>query len=325
MQNYALPQRKVGSEVIATELRHDPALREFLRDLKQFALLTHTDELTLGEQMRSASPVVAEAARQTLVNHNLRLVVNIAKKYAGQGVPLADLIQEGTLGLMEGVKHYQPRPENRFATYAGWWVEQACKHALSNQRDIMAIPVYLDDARLKVQRFTTAYEMEHGSAPSDEQIVAATGVLDWKLPLIERIKPEVVSLDQQQNDTTDETISETLADARVDVEAEALANLDLNDLYRTLRQHLTTRELLVLCYRYRLGGLSLTLGDLDDDATLDEQRGPQYQGLMSLTEVSLRLNLSPTSVSISEQSALAKLRQVYGAQTDRILAALQAA
>ncbi|MBI4435854.1 MAG: sigma-70 family RNA polymerase sigma factor, partial [Candidatus Omnitrophica bacterium] len=124
----------------------DP-IRLYLREIKDIPLLTPEEEIRLAKLVRKGDT----KARKTMIQSNLRLVINIAKRYAHLGVPILDLIEEGNMGLMKAVEKFDPKKGYRFSTYGAWWVKQYITRAIANQGKTIRVPVYMVEtlSRLK--------------------------------------------------------------------------------------------------------------------------------------------------------------------------------
>jgi RNA polymerase primary sigma factor len=137
---------------IETELADSLTL--FLRDVRKGRLLTPAEEVALSKRVERGD----RAAKQQLVEANLRLVVSIARRYQGRGLPLQDLIQEGTIGLIRAVEKFDWRQGFRFSTYATWWIRQACFRAVADKGALIRLPVHIHERQAKVR--AAAYRMQ---------------------------------------------------------------------------------------------------------------------------------------------------------------------
>ncbi|MDA3648584.1 sigma-70 family RNA polymerase sigma factor [Saccharopolyspora indica] len=203
-----------GTERPATAV--DP-VRLYLSGIGRTELLDHAAENALAQRvadglraeerlageplaaLRDELLAVAEdgrAARTALVEANLRLVVSIAKRYAGRGLPLLDLIQEGNLGLLRAVEKYDHSPGFRFATYATWWIRKAISRALANQSRTIRLPVHVTDQLARVARQRRDLSAELGRTPRHDELAAALDVPLHQLLELLAVAQEPLSLDQ---------------------------------------------------------------------------------------------------------------------------------
>jgi RNA polymerase primary sigma factor len=146
------------------------SLQLFLTEIGKHTLLTAADEVALAKRVEKGDL----AAKERMVNANLRLVVSIAKRYQGHQLPLLDLIQEGVIGLNRAVEKFDYRKGFKFSTYATWWIRQSCQRAVANQGDTIRIPVHVQERRLKLRRTRQALEAKLGRMPTLEELAEAT-------------------------------------------------------------------------------------------------------------------------------------------------------
>jgi RNA polymerase primary sigma factor len=147
------------------------SLSLFLREIGRYPLLTAAEEVTLAKRVERGDQV----AKERMITSNLRLVVANAKRYRGHGVPLGDLIQEGTIGLNRAVEKFDWRKGFKFSTYATWWIRQSCQRAISNQAHTIRIPTHVQERQQKLGRTRSRLELELGREPTIEELAAATG------------------------------------------------------------------------------------------------------------------------------------------------------
>jgi len=146
------------------------SLQLFLNEIGRHELLTAAEEVALAKRIERGDNV----AKERMTNANLRLVVSIAKRYQGHGLPLLDLIQDGTIGLNRAVEKFDYRKGFKFSTYATWWIRQSCQRAVANQSDTIRIPVHVQERRLKLRRAKQQLEATHGRPPTIEELAKAT-------------------------------------------------------------------------------------------------------------------------------------------------------
>jgi len=148
----------------------------YLHEIGNIPLLTGAEERYLGDKIKNGEPEESEKAKQKLTTSNLRLVVSIARKYAGHGVPLMDLIQEGNLGLMRAVNKFDFERGFKFSTYATWWIRQRITRAINDQCRIVRLPVCALQGLARLRRVSQGFIQEHGRVPSREELAQATDI-----------------------------------------------------------------------------------------------------------------------------------------------------
>jgi RNA polymerase primary sigma factor len=142
----------------------------YLHEIGHLPLLTAADERYLGNLIKNGTPEQAEAAKRKLIVSNLRLVVSIARKYAGHGLPLLDLVQEGNLGLMRAANKFDFERGFKFSTYATWWIRQRITRAVNDQCRIVRLPVCTLQGLARLHRANQGFIQEHGRTPSKEEL-----------------------------------------------------------------------------------------------------------------------------------------------------------
>ena len=144
----------------------------FMNRAGRYQLLTAAEEVELAKRVERGDP----AAKERMINSNLRLVVSIAKRYQGHDLPLLDLIQEGVIGLNRAVEKFDWRRGFKFSTYATWWIRQACQRAVSNQSATIRVPVHVHERRVKLARTSNQLQAKLGYEPSREELAQAAGM-----------------------------------------------------------------------------------------------------------------------------------------------------
>jgi RNA polymerase primary sigma factor len=160
------------------ETRAEPAalattdsLTLFMNEIGRHDLLTAAEEVELAKRVERGD----KDAKERMINSNLRLVVSIAKRYQGHGLPLGDLIQEGVIGLNRAVEKFDWRRGFKFSTYATWWIRQACQRAISNQSRTIRVPAHVHERRVKLARVGRQLEAAHGRDPTTGELAEAAG------------------------------------------------------------------------------------------------------------------------------------------------------
>ena len=224
------------------------SLQVFLNGIGRYPLLTASEEVALAKRVERGDL----AAKERMVNSNLRLVVSIAKRYRGHDLPLLDLIQEGTIGLNRAVEKFDWRKGYKFSTYATWWIRQACQRAVANQAVTIRVPVHVVERRQKLRRARQRFETSHGRTPTMEELAEAT-----QLPLkhveeaLEAVEASV-SLNQTVGDG-DAELGDLHADRSADDPLETVEVSLENDRVRDAVESLPERERRVIELRFGFG------------------------------------------------------------------------
>ena len=239
-------------------------------------LLTHSEEIDLSKRAKAGD----KGARQRLIEKNLRLVVSVAKKYRGMGLPFEDLIQEGNIGLMKAVEKFDPDRGWRFSTYATWWVRQAVQRAVADKGRTIRVPVHMGDKIRKMARAYNALSEELRREPSDEEVAER---IDWTPERVREVKdalPDATSLNQPLS--SEEGASEIGAfveDERAsDTAGEVLREMETSGLAEAI-EGLPERQQHVLLRRYGLGEEEkpATLAQLSKELGISRERVRQLQ------------------------------------------------
>jgi RNA polymerase primary sigma factor len=184
------------------------SLTLFMNDIGRHRLLTAAEEVELAKKIERGD----REAKERMINSNLRLVVSIAKRYRGHGVPFGDLIQEGVIGLNRAVEKFDWRRGFKFSTYATWWIRQACQRAISSHSRTIRVPAHVHERRVKLARARARHEAEHGREPTNEELAEATG---YELRHVEEaldVVEATVSLNQTVGEDGDGELGDLFAD-----------------------------------------------------------------------------------------------------------------
>lgn len=152
--------------------RDSDSIKLYFKDIERTPLLSHEEELKLARRIKKGD----SRARKKMVQANLRLVVNIAKRYSYTGVPMLDLIEEGNIGLMKATKRYDPKKGYRFSTYAAWWIKQYIMRAIANQGKTIRVPVYMVETVLKYKKIIEALKHRLKRTPTTAEIARRMGI-----------------------------------------------------------------------------------------------------------------------------------------------------
>src|SRR5437762_9900519 len=236
----------VNSEVAAMTT---DSLQLFLNEAGRYPLLTAAEEVELAKAIERGDKL----AKDRMVNSNLRLVVSIAKKYQGHGLPLIDLIQEGILGPIRAVEKFDWRRGFKFSTYATWWIRQAVQRGVANKSRTIRIPVHIVEREQKIARAERELTLKLERPPTDEE-VAKTSKLSLKhVREVRAAARAVASLDKPLGGEGDTAFGDIVATDKSDVEEEVVVGLS-EHLLRAAVSKLPDREQLVIKLRYGLNG-----------------------------------------------------------------------
>jgi RNA polymerase primary sigma factor len=224
------------------------ALALFLRDIRQYPLLSKEDEVELATQIELGDL----DAKERMINSNLRLVVSIAKKYQGDELALIDLIQEGIFGLIRAVEKFDHRRGYKFSTYATFWIRQAIQRGLANKARTIRIPVHIGQRERKIARATRELALQLGRDPTDAEVAAKAEVTLEELEEIREAPRTVTSLDRPVGEDESSQLGDLLPsdDRSPDEELEIALR---GDALRSAIARLPERERKVIELRFGLG------------------------------------------------------------------------
>jgi RNA polymerase primary sigma factor len=220
----------------------------FLAQILDFPLLSQKQEKQLAQRIERGD----NRALDELVNANLRLVVSIAKRYQGGELTLGDLIQEGTIGLIQAGKKFDWKKGFKFSTYATFWIRQSIQRAVANKALSIRVPIHIGQRERKVARSKNQFSNLNGRDPTMEELTAKSGVNEHHLENLSEVARTITSLDQPINSEGDSDLGDLIADFQVDIEEEVGMRLNQSSLLSAMRR-LPKREQEVLELRYGLG------------------------------------------------------------------------
>ncbi len=267
-------------------------LEQYLGEIGFIALLTTQQEARLGERVQRgrreerrgqqrAEAVVAEGAeaKRQLIEANLRLVVHIAKRYAGRGVEMEDLIQEGNQGLLRAAEKFDPSRGCRFSTYATWWIRQAVSRAVGEQARAIRIPVHMVEKIAQLERESRRLLQMLGREPTPDEVAAALGIDAQRVGELRQYAQETVSLQMPIGDEDDGSeLGDLLEDGDAAVPDEAAEHWSLRADLENALAVLSTRERRVLWLRYGLeDGRSHTLLEVSQEVAVSRERVRQIE------------------------------------------------
>jgi RNA polymerase primary sigma factor len=294
----------------------DDTIGLYLKEVSRVPLLTATEEVDLAQRIergRMAREELARgnvsarrrielrkliedgwAAREHLITANSRLVISVAKKYMGRGVPFLDLIQEGNIGLIRATKKFDYRRGHKFSTYATWWIRQAVTRAIADQGRTIRVPVHMGDQINKLLRVQHQLTQQLGREPSVEELATALEVPPKKIENMIQVARRPLSLETPTDDEEDSVLGDFIED-------DEAAPPDDTATYNLLREHLTEvlnglppREVRILQLRYGLlDGQAYTLEEVGRKMGVTRERVRQIeaQALSRLRHPSIRRKL----------------------------------
>ena len=273
---------------MATEITKKPAtaktereaetpelLAKYLAHIGQGDLLTHAEEIDLSNRAKAGDG----RARRRLIEKNLRLVVSVAKKYRGYGLPFEDLIQEGNIGLMKAVEKFDPDRGFRFSTYATWWIRQAVQRAVADKGRTIRVPVHMTEKIRKVSRAYNELSAELEREPNEEEVGERLGWAIDEVRLTMGAMPDATSLDQPvSSDETSSQLGDFVEDEKAsDTPGEVMREMETEHLKEAIGR-LPERARYVLVRRYGLDDRNpATLAELGDELEISRERVRQLQ------------------------------------------------
>jgi RNA polymerase primary sigma factor len=259
------------------------SLQLFLNEAGRYPLLTAAEEVELAKAIERGN----KSAKDRMVNSNLRLVVSIAKKYQGHGLPLIDLIQEGIIGLIRAVEKFDWRRGYKFSTYATWWIRQAVQRGVANKSRTIRIPVHIVEREQKIARAERELVLQLERSPTDEEVAQRAKLNLKHVREVRQAARTVASLDKPVGDDSDTAFGDLVAQESGNVEEEVVVALGDDALHRAIAT-LPPREQQVIKLRYGF----------------DEEMEPK-----SLEEIGRRLGITRERVRQIETQALSRLAE----------------
>lgn len=259
-------------------------IRRYLLEIRQYPLLTPQQERELAMGCAAGD----EDAIRTMVNSNLRLVVSVAREYAGRGIPLLDLIQEGSIGLLIAAKKFDYTLEYRFSTYATKWIRQGITRCIMNHAGMIRVPVHTSERMRKVLAARAALQQENGTLPEVKDLAEYTGIPEEKVKELLSLMPEVCSLDASVSQEDDNTLKQLVEDDAAAQPYKELVRQELKNTMEALMGLLNERQQRILHLRF----------GMEDDVC------------HSLEEIGKILGISKERARQIEHQAMDKLRSL---------------
>jgi RNA polymerase primary sigma factor len=295
-----LTDESLTGDVNLAGVEVDDVLRIYLREAAQVPLLTAQEEVELAkriERCRMAYEELAEkevsverraelmtdielgrAARERLIRSNTRLVVSVAKRYIGRGLPLTDLIQEGNIGLMRAIRNYEYQRGFKFSTYATWWIRQAVSRALADQGRTIRLPAYISDQITRIRRVQTELQQQLGRTATTEELAQSLGIPAPRLEQILGSMSHPASLEAPIGEESDADLGDLLEDVNTPTPEEALLDAMDNEEVRERLSALPEREMEIIQMRFGLGEEeAMTLAEIGQRMGITRERARQLE------------------------------------------------
>ncbi|MEA3460219.1 MAG: RNA polymerase sigma factor RpoD [Chloroflexota bacterium] len=285
-----------------SRISSDDTIGLYLKEMARVPLLTHEEEVELAkriekgwearkhlaegdsykpkelEELRRAIEE-ARAAREHLIKANTRLVVSIAKKYVGRGVPFLDLIQEGNLGLMKAVEKFDYHRGYRFSTYATWWIRQTITRAIADQGRTIRVPVHMSDRIRRLYKTAQKLEQRFGRQPTPEEIAEEMDIKPHKVRWMLKVSWRPLSLEKPVGEEEDSELGNFIEDDGAPTPFQSTSQHLLRDELEEALSTLTPREARILRYRFGLqDGRNYTLEEVGQKFGLTRERIRQIEG-----------------------------------------------
>ena len=225
------------------------SIKLYMREIGRYPLLTAEQEMEIGLRIVNGD----KDARQKLVEHNLRLVVSVARKYIGNSnMTFMDLVQEGNIGLMKAADKFDPSKGYKFSTYATWWIRQTIGRAVQEQSRTIRIPVHMVETAAKMNKVIRKLTQELEREPSVEEIAAEMGIGADKIKFLFEANRDPLSLDNRVNDEDDATVGDLVADHSVEMPGASIIKEENKETVINILATLSDREKEVMVMRFGL-------------------------------------------------------------------------
>lgn len=252
----------------------DDPVKMYLREIGNIKMLTPEEEQDIARRIAEGD----KSAKQRLSEANLRLVVSIAKRYLGRGMPLLDLIQEGNLGLIKAVDKFDPSKGFKFSTYATWWIRQSVSRAIADQARTIRIPVHMVENINRVKKAQSHLLNENGKDPTTAEVAEYADLPEEKVIEIMRVAQDLVSLEAPVGEEEDSHVGDFIKDETQEDPEDAASLSMLKEQLDKALYTLTPREMAVLRLRYGLeDGRNHTLEEVGAEYNVTRERIRQIE------------------------------------------------
>ena len=265
---------RLEHELSAEGVALDDPVKAYLKEIGQVPLLSAEEEQTLARAARAGDA----DARRRLSEANLRLVVSVAKRYAGRGLPFLDLIQEGNLGLMKAAEKFEPDRGFKFSTYATWWIRQSITRAIADQGRTIRIPVHLVEHINRVRKTAGELLRKNGREPTAEEIAVRLEMEPDRVRELLQLAQEPVSLETPVGEEEDAHLEDFIQDEEAGIPVDEAGRQLLRRELMSVLKSLTPREERVITLRFGLDdGRPRTLEELGKEFNVTRERIRQIE------------------------------------------------
>ena len=265
---------RLEHELSAEGVALDDPVKAYLKEIGQVPLLSAEEEQTLARAARAGDA----DARRRLSEANLRLVVSVAKRYAGRGLPFLDLIQEGNLGLMKAAEKFEPDRGFKFSTYATWWIRQSITRAIADQGRTIRIPVHLVEHINRVRKTAGELLRKNGREPTAEEIAVRLEMEPDRVRELLQLAQEPVSLETPVGEEEDAHLEDFIQDEEAGIPVDEAGRQLLRRELMSVLKSLTPREERVITLRFGLDdGQPRTLEELGKEFNVTRERIRQIE------------------------------------------------
>jgi RNA polymerase primary sigma factor len=278
----------------------DDTIGLYLKEVGRVPLLTAEEEVMLAERMEAGETAEerlgknglkarthdrldrtardGKAAREHLIRANSRLVISVAKKYIGRGVPFLDLIQEGNIGLIRAANKFDYKRGHKFSTYATWWIRQAVTRAIADQSRTIRVPVHMGDQINKLLRASHRLTQELGREPTSEELAESLEIPTRKAEEMLRVARRPLSLEMPTDDEGESELGDFIEDEECQAPDDAVSSAMLQEMLKDILQDLPPREVRILQLRYGLvDGETYTLEEVGRKLGVTRERVRQIE------------------------------------------------
>ena len=270
------------------ELNNNNIYTQYLKNIHKHPLLTKDEEYELSIKAQNGD----REARDLMIQSNLGLVIQVAKRFLGRGIPFEDLIEDGNIGLMKAVEKFQPSKGFRFSTYATWWIRQAIERAILNSARLIRIPIHISESMFKISKASKNLEKENGYEPNTDDIAEYIGINSDKVEKIYGSIASITSLDYSLSQNEDDQ------------------NMSLSNVVREDEERTSPYEILNKIETINLLNNWLFSLKENERKIITLRYGLNYEKPMTLHQIAGIFNLTKERIRQIESKAMGKLQKM---------------